>query len=401
MLPGKNRGAPFGDSGLNGMIRWFHRRIFGQVSLREFEPRVDELIRDPSAFLGEGSLVIPSIRIWPVALFMIIVGPVVGAEMGGPGIVGLVIFLIVEAAAVVLMVVPRPQLDFTGNGVRFRRGNHSIHIPYILFSTDGVPVIQSFGGGHSGMTLPLRREDLDDIVQETKGRPKVRGARARIAGCKIKASGEMEISGDYRVSLDELSGLLQALGRTAEEKTTSSRSPQERETGDRVEWKGNRVRVSTVRLRFPPACCICGLKTDRGWEFVGGPPGSVFLVIFGFSMALRLTVPCCDSCGESIRVRDRRARWIGALLGAGIGMTLFGIFGAILRYFSVVDHLILPFMGAGFLAGGLLGLLLGVASVVGVGIRSSWFSGEVRLQFEQEGYAEKVAAASRGEAKTS
>jgi hypothetical protein len=171
-------------------------------------------------------------------------------------------------------------------------------------------------------------------------------------------------------------------------------SPDTAESALCSDQKNGWITVSLTALKFPRACCNCGVSTDQMWSLWAGSRQVEGLGgLTHYHEKITVHVPICGPCLREVKLRKGHGR----LVGAGIGLAVAVVGTLLVLPWRPADlvHVFLFGALAAFLVT-LAGFLIGaVAANRRLPVRAARYSGSkntVALWFRRPAYADAVRA---------
>jgi hypothetical protein len=377
-------------------------------SLRQFFPDLDELLRDPAAYLGAAPVEIGPRRAYGFAALFGVLGTAFLIACAVTGVwrdeklllgIGLLI-----GAAVWLGWSVRLRghsLLLRPDGVEVRYLDTVVWCPWALFNADGPPVVPEGDDPRVAVILPVAPEAVPFVELRRNEAPVAYGAQVRARQFRLAAPGLVVLAARYEVAAADLGSLLLQLGsRLGRRLPPGSPPPEAYPTGEGVPAEvagpdaGGWYTVSLGRLRFPPRCCDCGEPTDAVLRFPLGA-GEVVGRLTGTARPTELAVPLCPEC----QGRLHRAYQRGGVRGLNVGAVL-GLIAAASAALAQGERgpATLAVAGlAGAAVGALIGFLAGSALPRAAPVQFRDYRpdrGTLQVRFRDPHYADLVLAAS-------
>ncbi|HTI51723.1 MAG TPA: hypothetical protein VL475_12250 [Planctomycetaceae bacterium] len=308
-----------------------------------------ELTNDPEKRLAREPFVIGPMRTGRAFVGAVIAVPfciwLIGSGINewngrrGPAVVimGVVLLLALAWGLYRLWGVRHSRLTLDLNGVEFQNSEGRLVCPWALFNAVGGPVQSTMP---HAVEMPINPTAIPLLALERANLTQEAGSDAKLAEFKLgKKPDTLELGTLYALDTANVARLLLSLGRhfstpegapsvkaTSAARQTSApgaRMPAPKPAATyaggegAVELKGRRIVMDTVRIVFPPLCCVCGGSTD-----IALPVKAVtrYLGFFHGKVSFNTAVPCCEACQSKVRLREWLGRGIvfAICLGTGI-----------------------------------------------------------------------------------
>ena len=342
-------------------------------SLRQVIPDFEDLLRDPGAYLREGSVVIGPRQMYGLAaLFGVVAAACFGYSVWqgefDPEAVALGIGLALGALVWLgwSLLMRGHQLTLLPDGVEFRYRDTVVWCPWGLFNSGGVPFVPNVDNPRAGLTLPVDPEAIPFVVLRRDDSPIAHGVEVKARQFHFTVANEVVLPARYEVRADELGLLLMQLGgRLGHLRPKRAPPPEAYRTEDldadllqpdAAGW----FTAHLTHLAFPPRCCSCLAETRDAMTFHADPSFDWAMRLFvQQSQGREIPIPVCEACQSAIR---RRRQQVGtAMMAANALVSATGVL--LLAWFAQIrdwQTLLLLCLGVGA-AGALAGFLLGVS----------------------------------------
>lgn len=353
---------------LLNFIKWLDRQF--QKPLFKVVPDLDRLLREPTAVLADGPLVIGPRKSYVMATTMglvvafllacgsvvwIIDKPAVKPPPHIRALLGLCILGLPLASILLMLRLLRGgSMTLTTDGVELAYGGTVVRCPWALFNAVGQPFLP----GPRRFLLPVAPAAVPFVEARRQDMVFARGALVRTAQLWFPSANEAELKAIYEVDSRELGGLLLALGyllgTDLPDATPIALDPLPVGEAPMVSpvtrKKDGWVTVRLTRLAFPSVCCDCESPTSATRRVRGNAR-------FGDDHVL-IDVPVCRMCQAIYRRTLRRAVAWGAGFGFGGPLVLGFVLSLLARRPPI--FVVSLFLG---ILGGALGVWFG--SVIG------------------------------------
>lgn len=377
-------------------------------SLRQFFPDLEDLLRDPSAYLRARPVEVGPRQayafaalfgsfaaaffvacavsgVWRDERFLLGIGLTIGAA------VWLGWSLRLRGHSLVL----RPE------GVEFRYRDSVVWCPWALFNADGPPVVPEGDNPQAALLLPVAPEAVPFVELRRYESPVAHGAQVKAPQFRFTAPDQIVLAARYEIAANDLGVLLLQLGdRLGRNLPRGAPPPDAYPVAEPALADvsgpdgGGWYTMPLARLQFPPRCCDCGQSTETTVSASLGD-GDIVGRVTGVSRSSELAVPLCQDCQARMRLAYQR----GGVRGLNVG-TVLGMIVAVGLAAAQDERQPLPLALAG-LVGALLGALVGYLAGSGMTQplpvqfrRYRPDVGTIQIRFRDPAYADYVLAAS-------
>jgi hypothetical protein len=380
-------------------------------TLRQFLPDVDDLMYNPTGYLGEEPLAIGPRRMYGLAgvfaaggvAFLLAAG-LAGNWRDERVLLGIGLLLGSMVWVSWSMRLRGHQIVLHPDGVEIKYFDSVVWCPWALFDADGPALVPEGDNPQVGLTLPVAATAVPYVELRRNDSVVAHGAKVRALQMRFTGPDEITLPARYELAAGELGELLQRLGqRLGRELPKGTPPPEAYLVNELIGAEANGpdgegwCTVPVSRLHFPPRCVDCGRATKESMPFLTQANGGRGLRrLVGVGQPLVVKVPMCPVCQERLQdARDRagmRGLWWGALLGpvTALGLMVGGQGG---------DFQVLVLSGLGGAAcGSLLGFLVGNAIGTREPIEFRRYApdvGTVEFRCREAQYAEEVLAGAR------
>jgi hypothetical protein len=386
-------------------------------SLLRYIPDLDDLLREPAAYLSAGPLAFGPRQMYRLAAVFLFAGACFvgsvfytgsGTESTGERLslgVGLMLGGSIWLGWSLMM--RGHRLVLHKDGVEIIHLDNIVWCPWSFFNAEGVPHAPDVDSPLVGLTLPINPEALPYIELRRHGAAVAHGAQVKARQILFVSPHEVVLPARYEVKAEELGFLVQQLGRRLGRQLPAGAPPPEARRLDDLELAAPQLDSSgwittpVSRLRFPPECCRCGAATTETMPFI--VEGRLDWLIGLFAHRVRpfmAEAPVCPACQEAILSARQRGGSGGATLGAVV-LSLVGVLLA-MRLPDADPAFLVTVVFCGATIGGMLGYMIGGALFNAAPIRLRRFSpshGTVSVSFRNPDYAQKVIATMEAQAK--
>ena len=381
----------------------------GGQPLHRVLPDLDDLMRDPHAYLSEAPLAFGPRRMYKLALLFALPGVAfllscVFAKPDGERLALGIGFLVGASVWLGWSVLLRGhELVLHPDGVEVVYRDASVWAPWALFHVEGQPFVPESDSPRSGLTAPINARAIPYVELRRGGTVAARGMQVQGRQWYFTGRGEVVLPARYEILSQDVGELLLWLGRQLGRDLPRDPPPELPEevpvdltAADPAGW----ITVPLTRFRLPSCCARCGGPRDETLREQIRARGDWLLGPLLGVRTIEVGIPICLACRDQIVAHQRRGGAIGLALGAFLGTAAGALLGAWLGEARDMPLLLSAF--AGLFVGTLTGSLLGVTLSRRLPIRFRRFSpsrGVVSVRCDNPLIAAHMIAGLREQAK--
>jgi hypothetical protein len=378
--------------------------------LGRFLPDLEDLLRDPRAYLQAGPVVVGPRRMYGLAALFALPGLALLAScaLGDKDLgerLALGIALLVGASLWLgwSVMLRGHSLVLSAEGVEVRYRDTAVWCPWALFNVEGEPFVPEGDSPRQGLTLPVAPGAVPFLELRRTDSAVSHGAQVQSRQLQFTGRDEVVLPARYEVAAADLGRLLLLLGRRLGHELPRGAPPREAYALEALEqvpagtdadgW----ITVYLTRIVLPAVCCDCGQATQETMPLRVQSHGSLITDLLVQQVRpLEVAVPVCPACRQRLRQRQERGGGRGLALGLILGLAG----GAMLS--AAQAGLLLPLALGGAAVGGIAGFIIGTLAARQPPVQLARYSpsrGTVALRFRNPGYAALVLEAMRGQAR--
>lgn len=377
--------------------------------LRKFLPAADDLLYDPSTFLGEGSLAIGPRRVSGLAALFGAAGALCLVACAATGrwhdeklLIGIGLLLGSAVWVGWSFRLRGHELVLHPDGIEVLYRDTVVWCPWALFNTEGALSIPNRDDPRVGLILPVWPQAVPYTVLRRDGTPVGHGTEISTPQLRFTSRDEVILPALYEVAAGDLGALLLQLGNRLGRRLPANVPPpssyprsdqqlQNNDTSDEKRW----IRLPLSRLRFPQRCSRCGHDTEDTLRY-HLDVNPVRDRLTGTQRPFEISVPFCQSCREQLTTSRGKSGAVGLLIGAACGSAVGAGLAAAQQGIGPASFLVSGIAGLAF--GALAGFLAGTGLFRGDPVRFRRYlptHGTVEIRFQNPDYTSAVAEATR------